>query len=115
MLQRFFALLLKLIEHEFQFNIVLIGNKCDLEEEREVDFDDGLTFAAHFQAPFFETSAKVRINIEEAFYTGVREYRCHQVVPPKKPKKSVWQNAIPSKKVHIFREYVPAASMSIAR
>jgi len=46
--------------------IVLIGNKCDLTMEREVTFQEGRDLASSWGVPFFETSAKVRTNIEES-------------------------------------------------
>ena len=55
--------------------MVLIGNKCDLETEREVSKDEGQELANKFGAPFFEASAKNRINVEEAFSALVREVR----------------------------------------
>ena len=54
---------------------VLVGNKCDLEGERQVGEQEGRDFAATIQCPFFETSAKAGVNIEEAFYELVREMR----------------------------------------
>ena len=37
---------------------MLIGNKSDLEEEREVSFQEGETKANEIGCPFMETSAK---------------------------------------------------------
>ena len=55
--------------------MVLSGNKCDLESERQVTTAEGQDLAKSFACPFFETSAKARINVEEAFYDLVREIR----------------------------------------
>ena len=46
--------------------IILIGNKCDLEEEREVDKEEGLNYANKNGFKFFECSAKNKININES-------------------------------------------------
>ena len=46
---------------------VLLGNKCDLEDERQVTFEEGSELAATIGIPFFETSAKDGINTREAF------------------------------------------------
>ena len=47
--------------------IVLIGNKIDLKEEREVSYKEGENFAKKYNIKFFECSAKEGINIKEAF------------------------------------------------
>eukprot|EP01091_Cochliopodium_minus_P016636 TRINITY_DN62_c0_g1_i1.p1 TRINITY_DN62_c0_g1~~TRINITY_DN62_c0_g1_i1.p1 ORF type:complete len:189 (+),score=71.43 TRINITY_DN62_c0_g1_i1:79-645(+) len=53
--------------------IVLCGNKCDLENEREVSTQEGKDLAKSFGVPFFESSALLRTNIEEVFFQLVRE------------------------------------------
>jgi len=53
--------------------LVLVGNKCDLEDERGVSKDEGQKLASSFsECRFFESSAKERINVEESFLTLVR-------------------------------------------
>ena len=47
--------------------IILIGNKVDLEENRQVTKEEGQKLAKEFGIPFLETSAKTRINIDESF------------------------------------------------
>ena len=49
------------------FLFILIGNKCDLEEKREVSKEEGLETAGKYNTLFFETSAIEGINIEKAF------------------------------------------------
>jgi GTPase KRas protein len=66
------------VKDEESYPIVIIGNKCDLEKDREVSFNEGKELARSFEAPFFETSAKARINVEEAFFQLVREVRRSQ-------------------------------------
>lgn len=47
-----------------------------MESERQVTTSEGQELAKSFNAcPFFETSAKKRINVEEAFYQLVREIK----------------------------------------
>eukprot|EP00128_Syssomonas_multiformis_P010313 Colp12_sorted_trinity150504_noHs@33411 len=70
--------------------MVLVGNKCDLENDRVVSTSEGRDTAKQFGVPFLETSAKNRTNVEEAFYTLVREIR--------KFKKSNAQDQTPKKK-----------------
>eukprot|EP01107_Rhizomastix_libera_P010417 TRINITY_DN26975_c0_g1_i1.p1 TRINITY_DN26975_c0_g1~~TRINITY_DN26975_c0_g1_i1.p1 ORF type:complete len:292 (+),score=35.79 TRINITY_DN26975_c0_g1_i1:15-890(+) len=52
--------------------VVVCGNKSDLEAERQVTTQEGRQFATSKGADFFETSAKLRINIEESFFECVR-------------------------------------------
>jgi len=55
--------------------IVLAGNKCDLEESREVEFEEGKEQARKWGCPFFETSAKKKLNNEACFFELVRQIR----------------------------------------
>jgi GTPase SAR1 family protein len=55
---------------------VLVGNKCDMEDKRQVSYDQGKKLADEWGCPFLETSAKTKINNEECFYQVVREIRC---------------------------------------
>uniref|UniRef100_A0A8C5QLQ8 Ras-related protein Rab-1 n=1 Tax=Leptobrachium leishanense TaxID=445787 RepID=A0A8C5QLQ8_9ANUR len=47
--------------------VVLLGNKCDKEDERQVSKERGEKLAWECGIPFFETSAKDNINIDKAF------------------------------------------------
>ncbi|XP_065070152.1 ras-related protein Rab-3-like [Rhopilema esculentum] len=47
--------------------VVLVGNKCDMEEERAVSNDQGKKLAEQLGFPFFESSAKENINVKSAF------------------------------------------------
>ena len=53
--------------------IILIGNKCDLIDKREVKEDDGKIKAKDLNAPFMETSALNCINVEKAFNFLIEE------------------------------------------
>jgi GTPase KRas protein len=66
--------------------MVLVGNKSDLENERQVTTEEGNTsntiyvncnigreLAKRWGIPFYETSAKLRINVEEAIHELCRE------------------------------------------
>ena len=47
--------------------VILIGNKCDLESQRQVSFEEGQEFAKEHDLLFLETSAKTAQNIHESF------------------------------------------------
>ncbi|XP_048584039.1 ras-related protein Rap-2b [Nematostella vectensis] len=47
--------------------IVLVGNKCDLESDRRISYQDGVLLSKRFTCPFFETSAKDDIGVEDVF------------------------------------------------
>ena len=53
---------------------VICGNKCDLQSQREVATQEGVAYADKVGWPFFETSAKLRINIDEAIHELVRRW-----------------------------------------
>eukprot|EP01127_Copromyxa_protea_P009752 TRINITY_DN2319_c0_g2_i1.p1 TRINITY_DN2319_c0_g2~~TRINITY_DN2319_c0_g2_i1.p1 ORF type:complete len:193 (+),score=46.81 TRINITY_DN2319_c0_g2_i1:90-668(+) len=55
--------------------IVLAGNKCDLEDERQVTKQEASDLAKQWAVPMYETSALARINVEEVFFDLVREIR----------------------------------------
>ena len=46
---------------------ILIGNKCDLEDSRQITKDEGEAFAIRNGMNFIETSAKINTNVNEAF------------------------------------------------
>lgn len=55
--------------------LVLVGNKSDLQEERQVTSQEGQDLASRWRIPFFESSARLRTNIEEVFIQLIREIR----------------------------------------
>lgn len=48
-------------------SVLLLGNKCDLTDEREVPRDRGEELAASIGAVFYETSCKTGENIDKVF------------------------------------------------
>ena len=80
------------------FPVIIVANKCDLEYERQVGMNgmvfvlkeprhidlmaltEGRDLAKHFGCKFIETSAKQRINVDEAFTNLVREIRKYNKV-----------------------------------
>eukprot|EP00457_Paulinella_chromatophora_P009314 gb/GEZN01009376.1/.p1 GENE.gb/GEZN01009376.1/~~gb/GEZN01009376.1/.p1 ORF type:complete len:191 (-),score=38.91 gb/GEZN01009376.1/:585-1157(-) len=55
--------------------IVLAGNKADLKDQRAVSYERGAELAKQWDCPFFETSAKIKLNNEACFFDLVREIR----------------------------------------
>jgi len=60
--------------------VLIVGNKSDLED-RDVQYESGLSLAKEFGWGFIEASAKTKTNVVEAFETIVRDiyrYRWEQ-------------------------------------
>ena len=51
----------------------LVGNKCDLNEKRQVSIEEGRDLADKNNIMFFETSAKDGINVDEIFLNTANE------------------------------------------
>jgi GTPase KRas len=73
-IQRFYQQILRVKDKDW-FPVVLVGNKCDLENQRQVGQGEGKDLAKQFKCKFLETSAKEKLNVDEAFYSLVREIR----------------------------------------
>ncbi|XP_026015019.1 ras-related protein Rap-2a-like isoform X1 [Astatotilapia calliptera] len=56
-----------------QVPVVLVGNKVDLEDEREVSPSEGQALAEDWGCPFMETSAKSKTMVDELFAEIVRQ------------------------------------------
>lgn len=54
---------------------MLLGNKCEMEEKRQVSRERGEQLAIEYNIKFIETSAKESINVEEAFFTLARDIK----------------------------------------
>ena len=52
--------------------MVLVGNKADLAEKREIETSEGQELASKNKMLFFECSAKTGFNIDEVFYESAR-------------------------------------------
>lgn len=54
--------------------MILVGNKCDLEDERVVGKEQGQNLARQWNnCAFLESSAKSKINVNEVCTHGLRE------------------------------------------
>eukprot|EP00732_Lithocolla_globosa_P002915 Lithocolla_globosa_v1_NODE_2094_length_2172_cov_203.718942.p1 type:complete len:186 gc:universal NODE_2094_length_2172_cov_203.718942:812-1369(+) len=58
--------------------MVLAGNKCDLEGKRVVEKSAGEAKAKALKTEFFETSALKKTNVDEAFFSLVKQMRSTQ-------------------------------------
>jgi Ras-related protein Rab-11A len=63
-----------------KLTIVIIGNKCDLEDQRQVTKELGQEKASKLEVAFLETSASSGENLEKAFEMMVNEIykKCHE-------------------------------------
>ena len=61
-------------EQNKDFMILLIGNKCDLEHQRVVNPLEGQSLAAKHGWKYFETSAKMRVNVDEMFRAAAESW-----------------------------------------
>ena len=52
-------------EESAKIPVVLFGNKCDLADQRKISKEEAESFAKKNDIPYFETSAKDNINLEE--------------------------------------------------
>lgn len=47
--------------------VILVGNKCDMEDERVISYERGKQLADQLGLEFFETSAKENINVKVSY------------------------------------------------
>lgn len=57
------------------FPMILVANKCDLAQDRTVPVEEGKALARNFRCRYVETSARLRVNVDEAFHFLVRAIR----------------------------------------
>ena len=70
-------------KHGTKCPILLVGNKQDLENERQVNYAEAKALADSWGIEYIETSAKTNFNCKEAF-----EKLAQNIVKHKSPKKS---------------------------
>uniref|UniRef100_A0A8D0MFR9 Ras-related protein R-Ras2 n=1 Tax=Sus scrofa TaxID=9823 RepID=A0A8D0MFR9_PIG len=55
-----------------EFPMILIGNKADLDHQRQVTQEEGQQLARQLKVTYMEASAKIRMNVDQAFHELVR-------------------------------------------
>jgi len=75
---------------------ILCANKCDLEAEREVTYEEGKEMASKYGILFLETSAKTNYNVDKAFMLLTKEVKSKvesglldPILPPNKTERAV--------------------------
>uniref|UniRef100_A0A8D0GZX3 RAS related n=1 Tax=Sphenodon punctatus TaxID=8508 RepID=A0A8D0GZX3_SPHPU len=69
-----------------EFPMILVGNKADLDLQRQVPREEALSFARESHITYMEASAKIRLNVDESFYEVVRAIRrFHEMELPPAP------------------------------
>lgn len=61
------------VKNDDNISFILIGNKSDLNDKREVSKEAAAELAASWNVPYIETSAKTRQNVDNVFYDIIRE------------------------------------------
>ncbi|XP_001604213.2 ras-like protein 2 [Nasonia vitripennis] len=70
-----------------EFPMLMVGNKADLDHQRAVSVEEAQNLARQLKIPYIECSAKLRMNVDQAFHELVRIVRKFQLSerPPLKP------------------------------
>ena len=100
----FFAvddLMKELKKHSPKYSVkILFGNKCDLEAEREVIYEEGKEMASKYGMSFLEISAKTSHNVDKAFMLLTKEAKnkvesglLDPIPPPNKTERAVFKPA----------------------
>jgi len=84
------------------FPFVLVGNKCDMEDFRQVSHEMGVKMAKDLNVKFLETSAKTGKNVHEAFHEIVREIKRWRQLHPNTSSKATSTSATEQKKKRRF-------------
>ncbi|XP_011211022.1 PREDICTED: ras-like protein 2 isoform X1 [Bactrocera latifrons] len=62
-----------------EFPMLMVGNKCDLEQHRQVSLEEAQNVSRNLMIPYIECSAKARVNVDQAFHELVRIVRKFQL------------------------------------
>jgi len=73
------------VKTEENVPFILIGNKVDLEEKRQVTTEEGETRAKDWSVPYVETSAKTKVNVDKVFFDLMRMIKSRKSDDSSKP------------------------------
>ncbi|XP_070535007.1 ras-related protein O-RAL-like isoform X2 [Ptychodera flava] len=65
----------KNVDKNDRIPFLLVGNKSDLDERRQVSQEEAQSKAADWNVAYVETSAKTRANVDKVFFDLMREIR----------------------------------------
>uniref|UniRef100_A0A7N9ARS0 small monomeric GTPase n=1 Tax=Mastacembelus armatus TaxID=205130 RepID=A0A7N9ARS0_9TELE len=63
------------VKEEEAIPLLLVGNKSDLEDRRQVSAEEATAKATEWGVQYVETSAKTRANVDKVFFDLMREVR----------------------------------------
>lgn len=69
------------VKHQDAVPVVVLGNKADLVDQRQVDQKTADEFSKKYTVPYYETSALTGENVDESFMELVRRMRQHALAP----------------------------------
>ncbi|KAL4222105.1 hypothetical protein ACF0H5_018146 [Mactra antiquata] len=67
------------VKNDDNIPFLLVGNKADLEDKRQVTQDEAHQRALSWNVAYVETSAKTRANVDKVFYDLMREIRSRKM------------------------------------
>ncbi|MFH4976693.1 hypothetical protein AB6A40_003402 [Gnathostoma spinigerum] len=83
--------------------LILIGTKCDLKEEKKIGYQEAEIFAGRMNISFFETSAKKNVNCESALremidvtITPIKEMNAYLIEPNEECEEEIEEYTLPS-------------------
>ncbi|XP_043649865.1 ras-like protein 2 isoform X1 [Drosophila teissieri] len=62
-----------------EFPMLMVGNKCDLKHQQQVSLEEAQNTSRNLMIPYIECSAKLRVNVDQAFHELVRIVRKFQI------------------------------------
>ncbi|XP_064648326.1 ras-related protein Ral-A-like isoform X2 [Lineus longissimus] len=67
------------VKNDENIPFLLVGNKADLEDKRQVTIEEAQGRAQQWNVPYVETSAKTRANVDKVFFDLMREIRSRKM------------------------------------